>query len=127
MSMLEDAINSLLIPGLKVAMGKDAVYQRGATSISLTVIAQEGGREKEYAAQIGDTVAVFTPELGYAGFSVEGGELATLTPPIPQRGDKIIIGSVVYALLAPQDLEPWRYEDLPFKTLFRCHTKKISE
>ena len=129
MSMIGDAIAGLILPGLQAAFGVAAVYSRGATNLSITVIAQEGGSDKESATKLGDSpdstsYVIFTPELGYAGFSVAVADLATLNPPEPARGDKITIGSDVYPLLAPEGLRPWRCEDLPFKSLFRCHTKK---
>lgn len=128
MSMLGDAIASLLVPGLKAGMGSPAVYSRGATNINLTAIAQGGGKDQQYATRLGDSpdstdYVIFTPELGYCGFSVSVADLATLTPTVPQRGDKITIGGDVYPLLAPDGLNPWHYEDLPFKQLFRVHTK----
>jgi hypothetical protein len=130
MSILSNAIGAMLVPGLQAVMGLAATYARGDTQLSITVIAQDGGRERENATRLGDSpdgtdYAIFTPELGYAGFSVKVGDLATLTPPVPQRGDVITIGSDSYQLLAPAGLNPWRWEDLPFKQLFRCHTKKV--
>ena len=129
MSMMSDAIAGLILPGLQAAFGVAAVYSRGATNLSITVIAQEGGSDKESATKLGDSpdstsYVIFTPELGYAGFSVAVADLATLNPPEPARGDVITIGTDVYPILAPEGLRPWRYEDLPFKSLYRCHTKK---
>src|ERR1035438_2683722 len=129
MSMLSDAIAGLILPGLQAAMGVAAVYSRGAANLSITVIAQEGGSDKESATKLGDSpdstsYVIFTPELGYAGFSVAVADLATLNPPEPARGDKITIGRDVYPLLAPAGVNPWQDEDLPFKSLYRCHTKK---
>ncbi len=129
-SMLEDAIDSLLTPGLMAGMGKAATYTRsGSPPISLTVIAQDGGKEK--ALRLGDSpestdFVIITPELGYCGFTVQVSDLAGLSSPVPQQGDKITIGSDVYDLLGPEGMREWRYEDLPFKRMFRCHTKLVS-
>ncbi|HZZ77192.1 MAG TPA: hypothetical protein VFE62_01655 [Gemmataceae bacterium] len=130
MSMLDDAIDSLLVPGLMAGMGKSATYARpGSSTIALTVIAQDGGKEK--ALRLGDSpestdFVIITPELGYAGMTIQVADLATLTPATPMLGDTITIGSDVYTVLAPDGMREWRYEDLPFKRLFRVHTKLTS-
>jgi len=126
MSMMQEAL-SLIASGLQEALGVAASYQRGLVAVNLTVIAQ-GSRDQEYAVRLGSVpestdYVIFTPELGYAGFTVMVADLAAANLGTPQRGDKITIGGDVYPLLSPDGSGPWRWEDLPFKTMIRVHAK----
>jgi hypothetical protein len=130
MSMFEDAL-AMHTAGLKAGFGKAATYQRGAwtpINVSVTVIVQGGGTNRQYVSKLGDTpedtvYTLYPPEAGYCGFLVLVTDLARLSPPQPERGDKIIIGSDIYNLEAPAGTLPWKYGDLPYKTWFWCHTK----
>lgn len=133
-SMLENAL-AMHTRGLLAGMGKAAIYRRGAspscssvTDLAIQVIDQGTGNGKQSATKLGDSpdstdYVIFTPELGYWTCSVQVSDLASLILPIPMRGDKILIGDDVYAVLAPDGLNVWRWEDLPYKRFFRVHTK----
>jgi hypothetical protein len=128
MNRIEKAIRSSLLPGLKKLAGFEAVYSRGDVSIPLTVIAQAGG-DQEYATRIGDSfdstnLIYFSPEYGYAGFSVEIADLGELFPPKLQ--DRLTINEQGYDVLAPEGLHPWRYEDLPATIAIRLHTRLVT-
>jgi hypothetical protein len=127
MSMMDDAL-PMHTAGLLAGFGKAATYRRGTTNLSVNVVAQGGKQDSEYATKLGSSpdatdYVVFTPELGYCGFSVQVVDLASLTPPTPIRGDVLIIGADSYPMMAIENANPWRWEDLPYKTWFRLHTK----
>ena len=129
MSMLSNGIASFLIPALKAGAGIAATYTRGNVNLSITVIDQGCNRGREYATRLGDSpdstdYVIFTPEIGYRGFSVVVTDLATLTPMVPQRGDNITIGAQVFPLLAIENAESWRWESSGL--MFRLHTKLMS-
>jgi hypothetical protein len=127
MSMFDSAL-VMHTAGLQAAFGKTATYQRGAQSVAITAIVEGGGTDQQYVSKLGETpedtvYTLYPPEAGYCGFLVSVSDLAAFTPPEPERGDTIIIGGDTYNLEAPSGMLPWRYEDLPYKTWFWCHTK----
>lgn len=112
--------------GLKAGFGKNATYVRGAASVAVTAVWQGGDQDREYATELGDSpeetsYVIHPPEQGYCGFLVAVAEISSLG--MPQRGDKLVIGTDEYPLQSPAGLLPWRYADLPHKVWFWLHTK----
>jgi len=112
-----DTIVAAVLPSVLAQRGVAITYHRGATEIALTAIP---GRT-DWAA--GDT-QIGTPAIAwesrdylFAAASLAGFDLTT-----PQRGDYVTEGNRRYDVMAPANLQHWRYTD-PGRQWIRVHTK----
>ena len=116
--LLNDAVQ-WLAERLHAHASRQVTYSRGSDSVTLS-------------ATIGKTLFEVDRGGGVVehsesrDFLVRAAELVLSGAPVlPQRGDRITDGGLVYEVMAPGSEPHYRFAD-PYRTMLRIHTKQVN-